>query len=265
MSKGGVQPHPSSYRQRCYRQPQDFGGGSFEVRIEESDLWISGSGSDACSLAELESLACERLLFYRQSLNAFLQRYPDWGESLVPLADADFSPVPQLARQMMRAARVAGVGPMAAVAGALAQAVGQDLLDTSPELVVENGGDIFLAGRAEYTLSVFAGTSPLSGRLGFRLSASKPFSCGVCTSSGRVGHSLSFGRADAVTIVADNAAVADAAATAMANLVQRKADLASVVEKALVLEGVSGALAVIGDDLAVGGDLELIDMRKQNL
>ncbi|MEA3333635.1 MAG: UPF0280 family protein, partial [Pseudomonadota bacterium] len=215
MSKGVVPPHPSSYRQRRYRQLQDFKGGSFEVRVEESDLWISALNSDSCSLAELESLACERLLFYRQSLQAFLQRYPDWGTSLVPVIAADFSPAPPLARQMMTAAKIAGVGPMAAVAGALAEAVGRDLIALSPELVVENGGDIFLAGRAEYTLAVFAGTSRLSGQLGLRISALAPFSCGVCTSSGRVGHSLSFGRADAVTIVADNAALADAAATAM--------------------------------------------------
>ena len=259
MSKGVVRPHPSSYRQRSYR-PQNFEGGSFEVRIEESDLWISCLNSDLGSLAELESMAYERLLFYRQSLNAFLQRYPDWGESLVPVVATDYSLAPPLIRQMMMASEIVGVGPMAAVAGTLAEAVGRDLLVLSPELVVENGGDIFLAGRTEYTLAVFAGTSRLSGQLGLRISALAPFSCGVCTSSGRVGHSLSFGRSDAVTIVADNAALADAAATAMANLVQKKADLARVIENALALEGVLGALAVMGDDLAAGGNLELIDI-----
>ena len=160
----------------------------------------------------------------------------------------------------MAASGIAGVGPMAAVAGALAEAVGWDLISLSPELVVENGGDIFLAGRSEYCLAVFAGTSPLSGRLGIKLSAPAPFSCGVCTSSARVGPSLSFGRADALTIVANNAALADAVATAMANRVQEKADLARVVESALALGGISGAVAVMGDNLAAGGDLELIDI-----
>jgi ApbE superfamily uncharacterized protein (UPF0280 family) len=260
MSKGVVQPHSSSYRQRSYRQQQDFGGGSFEVGVEESDLWVSCLNTDLSSLAEFESLAYERLLFYRQSLKAFLLRYPDWGESLVPVVTADYLLAPPLVRQMMIASEIAGVGPMAAVAGALAEAVGRDLIALSPELVVENGGDIFLAGRTEYTLAVFSGISRLSGQLGLRISASAPFSCGVCTSSGRVGHSLSFGRADAVTIVAENAALADAAATAMANLVQKKADLARVIENALALEGVFGALAVMGDDLAAGGNLELIDI-----
>ncbi len=254
MSKGAGRPHPSSYRQRSYRRPQNFGGRSFEVRIEESDLWISGVKS------ELEHPAYERLLFYRKSLSAFLQRYPDWRESLVPLVAADYPLAPPLARQMMTASEIAGVGPMAAVAGALAEAVGRDLLSLSPEIVVENGGDIFLAGRSEYSLAVFAGTSPLSGHLGIKVSAPHPFSCGVCTSSGRVGHSLSFGRADAVTIVADNVALADAVATAMANQVQKKTDLGRVVETSLALDGILGAVAVMGSDMAAGGNLELIDI-----
>ncbi len=256
MSKGAGRPHPSSYRRRSYRRPQNFGGHSFEVRIGESDLWISGK------TPELESLAYERLLFYRKSLSAFLQRHSDWCESLVPLVAADYPLAPPLARQMMTASEIAGVGPMAAVAGALAEAVGRDLIVLSAELVVENGGDIFLAGRSEYRLAVFAGTSPLSGHLGIKVSAPRPFSCGVCTSSARVGHSLSFGRADAVTIVADNVALADAVATAMANQVQKKTDLARVVEKSLALDGIWGAVAVMGSDMAAGGNLELIYLER---
>ncbi|RLB71880.1 MAG: UPF0280 family protein, partial [Deltaproteobacteria bacterium] len=124
----------------------------------------------------------------------------------------------------------------------------------------ENGGDIFLTEKSEYQLSIFAGSSPLSGRLGIRLVESQPFSCGVCTSSGRVGHSLSLGRADAVTIVAENAALADAMATAMANQVMEKSDLAVVVEKALAVDGVTGVVAILNDDLSVGGQLELIEI-----
>jgi len=255
MSQGVERPHPNSYRQRSYRRPLDLGNRySFEVRVEESDLWISAVKPD------LEPLAYDHLLHYRKSLSVFLQRHPDWRESLVPVVAADYPLAPPLARQMMTASEIAGVGPMAAVAGALAEAVGRDLLALSPEVVVENGGDIFLAGRSEYCLAVFAATSPLSGRIGIKVSAPVNFSCGVCTSSARVGHSLSFGRADALTIVADNAALADAVATAMANRVQEKADLARVVESALALGGISGAVAVMGDDLAAGGDLELIDI-----
>ncbi len=254
MSKGVDLPHPSSYRQRSYRRLADLESYSFAVRVEESDLWISGLKSD------IEPLAYDRLLHYRQSLSVFLQRHPEWRDSLVPVAAAEYPLAPPLVRRMMAASEVAGVGPMAAVAGALAEAVGQDLIALSPELVVENGGDIFLAGRSEYCLAIFAGISPLSGRIGIKVSAPGPFSCGVCTSSARVGHSLSFGRADALTIVADNAALADAVATAMANRVQKKTDLTRVIEKALAWDGISGAVAVMGSDLAAGGDIELIDI-----
>ncbi len=254
MSKGGESLHPSRYRQRSYRRATAADDFFFEVRVEESDLWISGVKPD------LEPLVYDRLLHYRSSLNAFLQRHPEWRDSLVPINAAGYPLVPPLARQMMTASEIAGVGPMAAVAGALAEAVGRDLMTLSPELVVENGGDVFLAGRSEYSLAIFAGTSPLSGSLGIKVSASSPFSCGVCTSSAQVGHSLSFGRADAVTIVAVNAALADAVATAMANRVQKKADLARIVEGALALDGIIGAVAVLGSDLAAGGDLELIDI-----
>lgn len=254
MSKGSKSPHPSSFRQRSYRRLPGLESCSFEVRVEESDLWISGLNSD------IEPLAYDRLLHYRNLLSTFLLRHPEWRDSLVPVAAAEYPLAPPLAREMMSASEVVGVGPMAAVAGALAEAIGRDLVPLSPELVVENGGDIFLTGRSEYRLAVFAGTSPLSGRIGIKVKAPHTFSCGVCTSSAKVGHSISFGQADAVTIVAHNTALADAVATAMANLVQKKADLARVVEKALALDGVSGAVAVMGPDLAGGGDIELIDL-----
>ena len=251
-------PHPSSYRKRSYRGLADLAEFSFAVQVEESDLWVSVLGSGGTP--GLKTLAHERLLHYRAQLVSFLQRYPGWGESLGPVMAADYPLAPALVRGMMRASESAGVGPMAAVAGTLAEAVGRDLCAGSLGVVVENGGDIFLTGCPEYSLAIFAGTSSLSGRLGLRLVNSAPFACGVCTSSGRVGHSLSFGRADAVTIVAENAALADAVATAMANRVAKKADLAGVVEKALLVPGVTGVVAIYGDDLAAGGQLELIDI-----
>ncbi|MCK5915018.1 MAG: UPF0280 family protein [Deltaproteobacteria bacterium] len=251
-------PPPSSYRERSYRSSADLAEFSFTVQVAESDLWINVTGAAAESA--LQNLAYERLLHYRAQLVAFLQRYPGWGESLKPVAVADYPLAPAFIRGMMHSAEIAGVGPMAAVAGALAEAVGRDLSVDSTGIVVENGGDIFLAGKREYQLAIFAGSSPLSGRLGVRLTNPDPFSCGVCTSSGRVGHSLSFGRADAVTIVAENSALADAVATAMANQVAKKSDLALVVDKALVLAGVTGAVAIYGDDFAAGGQLELINI-----
>jgi len=252
-------PHPHSYCVRSYRSSAGTIGNSFAVQVEESDLWINILQLDV-EIDKLRRLASERLLHYRTQLTSFLQRFPDWGNSLVPVAAVNYPFAPALVRQMMAAAEMADVGPMAAVAGALAEAVGSDLSRYAIGIVVENGGDIFLAGSSEYRLAIFAGSSPLSGRLGIKLVNSHSFNCGVCTSSGRVGHSLSLGQADAVTIVAENTALADAVATAMANRVQQKNDLAAVVEKALTIDGVTGAVAIYGDGLAAGGQVELIEL-----
>ena len=251
---------PNSYRRRSYRSlPAETlvssgSGEAFEVGIAESDLWIS------CSESGLREAAYESLLRQRRGLESFLEHFPEWGESLVPVDAGAYSLAPPLAREMMAAAKVAGVGPMAAVAGAVAEAVGRELLQRAQWVVVENGGDIFLAGRKRYRLAIFAGQSPLSGRVGIELAGNEPLACGVCTSSASVGHSLSLGRADAVTVVAASGALADAVATAVGNLVQGRKDLAGAVEKALELPGVTGAVAILDRELAAGGDLELIEI-----
>ena len=118
---------------------------------------------------------------------------------------------PPLLRTMLSAARLAGVGPMASVAGAIAQAVGAALKPHSSSIIVENGGDCYLDMDEETTVGIYAGPrSPFSGKIGIRLTADV-FPLGICTSSGTVGHSLSFGKADAVTVTARDAALADAA------------------------------------------------------
>ena len=254
MSEGGGGRFSRHCRKRSYRGLPSVPGFAFEVGIAESDLWVNSSHPG------LREQAYESLLRLRRGLEDFLERCPEWGGSLVPVPVAAYPLAPPLAREMMSAAAVAGVGPMAAVAGAVAEALGRDLMKRADWVAVENGGDIFLAGRRRWRLAVFAGDSPLSGRLGIELQSAEPITCGVCTSSGRIGHSLSRGSADAVTIVAANAALADAAATAMGNLVRGRKDLAGVVKKALELPGVSGAVAVYGDRLAAAGELELIDL-----
>jgi len=148
---------------------------------------------------------------------------------------------------------------MAAVAGAVAQAVGGALLAASPEVIVENGGDIFLASGAERVAAVFAGDSPLSMKLGLKLPAA-PRGLGLCTSSGTVGPSLSAGRADAAVVLAPDAALADAAATAIGNRVKSAGDLAAAMEFAEGVAGLSGALAVIGESLAAWGKIELVKL-----
>jgi ApbE superfamily uncharacterized protein (UPF0280 family) len=199
--------------------------------------------------------ARETVLELRGQLAAYIRRHPAFIETLSPWPLDD--PAPPVVRAMIRAGCRAGVGPMAAVAGAIAQGVGEALLAHSPEVIVENGGDLFLQTRASVVIGLFAGASPLSLKVGLRLpGATGPLA--VCTSSGTLGHSRSFGRADAACLLSADAALADAAATAVGNRVQRAADIATAIDFAKSIEGITGAVVVCGDRIGAWGAVELV-------
>jgi len=122
--------------------------------------------------------------------------------------------------------------------------------------MVENGGDLFLNVDGNVLIGIFAGDSPLSGRIALSVEA-KETPLGICTSSGTVGHSLSFGIADAVCIKSKSTALADAAATSVGNLIKRKSDVKKGLERAMSIPGVLGVLIIVGDTLAVQGNMEL--------
>jgi ApbE superfamily uncharacterized protein (UPF0280 family) len=143
---------------------------------------------------------------------------------------------------MIRVSGLAHVGPMASVAGAVAEFVSKDLLPLSDELIIENGGDIYLETSKERTIGLYAGPSPLSLKVGLIITP-EDAPLGVCTSSATVGPSLSFGKADAVCILSKSGALADAAATAVGNVVKERKD----IERGLNLgkiEGINGVLTL---------------------
>ncbi len=236
------------YEPRTYRNLVKAGDlVAFTVQVEETDLYIRAERD-----LSREALAAVRGV--RSSLDSYMARHPAFRESLKPLevsADA-----PPIVREMAAAAKKAGVGPMAAVAGAVAEAVGRKLLSLSSEVMVENGGDIFLRVRQIRQVMIFAGTSRLSNRLAIEVGPERT-PLGVCTSSGTVGHSLSFGAADAVTVLSRSTALADAAATAIGNVVKTGAD----IEKGLVfgkgIDGVEGFVIIVGDKMGALGDVEI--------
>jgi hypothetical protein len=146
---------------------------------------------------------------------------------------------------------------MAAVAGAVAEAVGRDLLQISDEVIVENGGDIYLSTAKERTVGLYAGRSPLSLKVGV-LVGPETSPLGICTSSGTVGPSLSFGKADAVCVLSDSAALADAAATSIGNVVRDENDIERGLRRGREIEGVWGIVIVVGDKMGVWGNVRLI-------
>ena len=204
---------------------------------------------------DLSALALEAAHRFRTQVEEYIRIHPEFRTSLVPVPDDPFAP--GIIKDMLAASRSAGVGPMASVAGAIAERVGTALLGESRTVVVENGGDIYLNIKENLSIGVFAGNSPLSGRIALTIEASRT-PLGVCTSSGTVGHSLSFGIADAVCIKSKSTALADAAATAAGNLIRKKTDVKKGLARAMAVEGVLGVLIVTGDTLAVQGDMELV-------
>ena len=243
----------SGYQPRIYRADQAAEDlVAWRVVIEETDLHIQAE-------RELRELSLATAREARGQVQREIARRPEFLTSLQPLcAPEDAEVVPAV---MYAAAAVVGVGPMAAVAGAVAQYVGESLEGESREVIVENGGDVYLHTARERVIAVGAGESPLSGRVG--LVARAGMVGGVCTSSGTVGYSYSAGRADAALIVAADAALADAAASGLGNRVHGPDDAEGAVAWALGLPGVDGALVVIGATLAAGGKVELrrIDKR----
>jgi ApbE superfamily uncharacterized protein (UPF0280 family) len=220
---------------------------SFNVKVKESDLYIRANKN-------LSRKALRSVSKYRSMLERYIQRNPEFATSLEPLLIGDDAPL--IAREMAKASRKAGVGPMSAVAGAIAEFVGRDLLDYSDELIVENGGDIFIKTLKSRRIGIYAGDSYFSGKIALEVEPEKT-PLGICTSSASVGHSLSLGGTDAAVVIASSAILADAAATAIGNLVKEKQDIDKGIHLAKSVTGIKGVLIIKGDNMGIWGDIRI--------
>ena len=222
----------------------------FRVTVNETDLYILAP-------IPLERESRETVIHLRHQLEEYIKSNPLFQTSLDPLPDDPRAP--KIVKEMLTASQKAGVGPIAGVAVAVAEFVGGELLASTPEVVVENGGDIFMQISTERKIGLFAGESPLNMKVGLRIPPERT-PLGICTSSGTVGHSTSFGKADAVCVISPSATLADAAATALGNRVQGKGDIEHVLEKGRTIAGVEGMVIIVGDALGVWGEYELVNL-----
>ncbi len=239
------------YEKRTYRnlvRTDDLT--KFEVVVKETDLLVRAE-------KDFSKETRESVLKYRHQLETYITMNPEFQKSLIPLTDDPHAP--EIVREMIHASQLAQVGPMAAVAGAMAEWVSKDLLKLSEEVIVENGGDIFLATSRERTIGIYAGDSSISLKIGIVISPDET-PLGVCTSSGTVGPSLSFGKADAVCILAKSSALADAAATAVGNVVKEKKDIESGLERGKEIEGIWGMLIIVEEKMGVWGNVKLTQL-----
>jgi uncharacterized protein len=239
----------SMYEERFYRgitRPSDLL--CYEVRHKETDLLC-------CTEVEMGGYIQDRVVFYRHQLEEYIKVKPFFKESLSPVESDLFAPV--IAQEMIRVSGEIGVGPMATVAGAIAEFVGNDISNRTRQFIIENGGDVYLRTIQERTVLIYAKDSPYSQKIGIRLRG-RPEPYGVCTSSGTVGHSLSFGQADAVCIMGSSALLADGLATYVGNIVKKKDDIPAAIEKGKVFPGVTGILIIVGESLGAWGDVEIV-------
>ncbi len=189
----------------------------------------------------------------RRLIEEYIEADPDFLTATDPYPVREDAPA--IVRRMSEAGAKAGVGPMAAVAGAVAEFTLMAMRDAgATHAVVDNGGDVAMLISRPLTVGIFTGPAKIRD-IGFQLPP-RPGIFGVCTSSGSVGHSLSYGRADAAVVVAENVCLADAVATALGNSIQTPdADHVRESMQRLLIEGVDGLLVVMDDMLATCGDL----------
>lgn len=241
---------PQAYKDRTYRRLVRSALTEERVVVQETDITIY-SDSDK----PLADAARASVMTHRGFIENYIRSHADFADALVPLSEDPFAP--PIVRDMLSAGRRAGVGPMAAVAGAVAEKVGYDLLSLARQVIVENGGDIFICTPGSTTIGVYAGPSPLSMKVGVRLKpAGRPLA--VCTSSASIGHSLSMGRADAACVIGESCALADAVATALGNCIARARDIQPAIDRVAKIGGVTGILVILGENMGAWGALEVV-------
>lgn len=226
----------------------------FVVHFKETDLCI---GVDKNSWhTDIPEFTNQFIRELRNGMDHWIAKHPGYAQALVPFAVTADAPL--IFQEMSAIAEKSGIGPMSAVAGAVAEKTGEALKKQFHvrEVIVENGGDIYADIEEDLDISVFAGASPLSEKIGLHIEAAYA-PLGICTSSGTVGPSLSFGKADAVMIVCRDVKLADTYATAFANRIQTVEDIADCMDKIREKQDILAAIVIKDDQTGICGQFEL--------
>ena len=240
----------ADYTDRSIYRKNISAGGKYSYRLtyKYTDIYIT------CDKDISDRISEPVIRFYSQ-LEEVISNEKRFGESLIPLAiKKDY---PSAVKNMCLSASVFNVGPMAAVAGAMCDAIAASLKDYCSFLMIENGGDAYIKSSRDIKAALFTGSSHFPQNLNIIISPLE-MPCGLCSSSGMMGHSLSLGKSDLVTVMSKTATMADAAATAIANSIRSKQDVDMAVEKYVKYEEVKGLVILKDDRLAIWGDIQLI-------
>ena len=206
---------------------------------------------------ELVSKAYDELVKERTLIEEYIKRDKLFESSLEPIKTKEYAHF--IVKLMAKGGKIANVGPMAAVAGVIAEFVCRKLIKLGAKVaIIENGGDIFAVTEKTVKVGLFSGNSKLSGKLAFELNK-KNTPIAICSSSSFLGHSLSFGKCDLATVFSSKSYIADAVATAVGNRIKSEEDIQDALEWAISLEGVDGVIVIKNDKIGVIGKVpELI-------
>ena len=224
-------------------------------RIKETSVWITADEKKHIEVAK------DELVRQRRELERFIRWHPLFMLTLerYEFTEKEWEEMPEVARRMVKATEIFNIGPMAAVAGTLAELAVERMRDAGASFaIVDNGGDIAILADREVFVGIYAGESPFSGKIAIKVKPTQNAIVGVCTSSATVGHSISFGCADAATVISfGSAALADAAATALCNAVKDRNSLENAFG-VLKDARIEGALVILGEFLASWGNVEIV-------
>jgi len=226
---------------------------AFTVTVKETNLFIQAE-------EDLTRQATDAVLSIRGNIESYIESRPEFAASLNPIGADPYAPA--VVKEMIEDSRRAGTGPMAAVAGSIAEFVARTLSDRGDgkrgEVIVENGGDVFMVTGGERVVGLY-GSDILLG-LGIKIPAadSGRAGVGISSSSALLGESLSLGRCELATVVAKRGALSDATATALGNMVKSERDIERSLEEILYIPDVVGGVVVIDGRMGIKGDIELV-------
>ena len=239
------------FNNRTYREHHKKKGlTAFDITVKETNLNIQAQ-------TDLTNIAIKAALRCRNYIETYINLYPEFATSLVPLKGSETAP--KIIKDMIKAGELTGTGPMASVAGIVAEYTGKALLPYSKEVIVENGGDIFIKSDTETIFTVYAENTPFSMTCGI-LVKKQDAPYGICTSSGTLGHSKSFGQADAASVLSESCSIADAAATALANMVKTAEDIQKTIDAGKNIPGVQGIVIIKGENIGLWGNLKIVKL-----
>ncbi len=248
------------YRERCTARE---GEKAFQLVLGESDIRVIASFSESAlaqgwTYEKLTIAMRKSLEELRADIASWARLYPTFRTSLAPLPEPEQSP--EIIRRMHRGAAAAGVGPFAAVAGTVAHMLAEKYADIAPNLIIENGGDVYMYSTKERHVALLAQPQEeeeAGGNLGLRFGETD-FPLALCASSATIGHSLSLGCGELAVVRAREGALADAVATALGNRLRSAQSVQQALDFAQNIVGVEGIFVQCDDAMGVWGAMELV-------